>query len=131
DLGPVVDKVKTRLIGQGFSLASNIPELHPTYTLVTSPKIAKARNYYDAFLVLRWLIPVLVLVLLAAGVALAHRRWHALMWGGIGIALAMGAAGAITYLVRGQIQTGQAVYDAFVASLHGIMRVVFLSAVVL
>lgn len=130
DLAPVVQELKTRLVNRGFGLAANIPDLHPTYTLASSPKIAKARDFYSAFEVLRWLIPVLALVFLAAGVLLARNRWRALMWGAIGIALAMGAGGGISWIARGQIGEGRAIFDAFAAPLHSMLRWVLLSAVV-
>jgi hypothetical protein len=129
DLGRVAEAVKTRLIDAGFELATRIPEVHPMLELAQSPKIARARNLYSAFQVLRWLLPVLTLLCLAGGIALAHNRLRALMWGAIGIALAMGVAGAVTWLLQDRITNGRAVYAALVISYHGLLRWVLLIAV--
>jgi VIT1/CCC1 family predicted Fe2+/Mn2+ transporter len=130
DLGPVVEEVKGRLVAQGFERAASIPELHPTYTVATSPKIAKARNVYDAFNVLRILIPILAALCLLGGVLLARDRWRTLMWGAIGVALAMGFMGLATWIVRDRIATGEVIYDAFVVSLRSAVRWVLLLSIV-
>ncbi len=130
DLGPVVQEVKTRLVNRGFELAANIPDLHPQYTLVSSPKIARARNWYSAYEVLRWLLPLLALACWAGGVALARDRWRALMWGAIGIGLAMALTGIVTWIVADRLHQGEAVYNAFAVSLRSMLRWVFLACVV-
>jgi len=130
DLGPVVQEMKTRLNAHGFTLANEIPDLHPEFTLVNSPTLTKARDLYSVYQVLRWLLPVLTFLCLVGGVLLARDHWSGLMWGAIGIALAMGVTGAITLIVRAQIGDGQLIFDAFAASLYSLLRWMFLIAVV-
>jgi hypothetical protein len=130
DLAPVVQEVKARLLQHGFELANEIPEVHLQYELVTVPQIAKARNLYSTCQVLLWLLPLLVLLCLVGGVILAPDRWQGIMWAAVGIALAMGVTGALTWIMQAQISDGRVVYDAFVAPLHSLLRWVFLIAVV-
>jgi hypothetical protein len=94
DLGPVVDLVKQRLVAAGLSVASNIPEIHPTFALFKSEDLAKAQRGYKALNVLKWVLPFAALLLLAVGVYLARNRRRALAGVGLGLAAAMVVLGA-------------------------------------
>jgi hypothetical protein len=93
DLGPVVSIVKQRLIASGMSLASAVPEVHPTLQLFQSEDLVKAQTAYTWLTRLKWILPVLSLLLVAAGVYVAKDRRRALIGAGLGLAIAMLALG--------------------------------------
>ena len=47
NLGPFIQVVKQRLIDRGFELASRIPDVNPSFVLVQSDAIAKARDAFN------------------------------------------------------------------------------------
>lgn len=44
NLGPIIQEVKQRLIDRGFELASRIPDVNPSFVLIQSDAITKARE---------------------------------------------------------------------------------------
>ncbi|MGW2229842.1 hypothetical protein [Streptomyces formicae] len=93
DLGPLVDRVKQRLVDDGLSVAGRIPEVHTEFTLLTSESIGKARTYVRLLQLAGNWLPVVSLVLVAAGVLLSVRRRRALVTGALAVALATGLLG--------------------------------------
>ncbi|GAA3377283.1 hypothetical protein GCM10020367_52360 [Streptomyces sannanensis] len=88
NLGTAVDRVKKELVDAGLTPAASIPEVHKTFVLFTSDKLAEVRDAaYWLGVVGNWL-PLVTVLLGAAGVLLAHRRRRALA------RTALGAAGA-------------------------------------
>lgn len=90
DLAPVVDQVKQRLVDQGLTLASKIPEVHTDFVLVKSDQIGKAKTGFRALQLVGAWLPIIGVVLAGVGVWLARRRRRALVAAALGI-----AAGAI------------------------------------
>ncbi|MBO0512077.1 hypothetical protein J0695_09645 [Streptomyces beijiangensis] len=93
DLAPVIDKVKERLVGDGLNIASKIPEVHTSYTVVDSDAIGKARTGFRLLKIAGVWLPVITLLFAAAGVLLAVRRRRALVTAALlvgGGALALG-----------------------------------------
>ncbi|MET9730885.1 hypothetical protein ABZZ79_09535 [Streptomyces sp. NPDC006458] len=75
DLGPVVEQVKKRLVDSGLTVAANIPEIHTSITVVKSDDIGKVKTYFRLLQLLGFWLPVISVLLVAAGVYLsAHRR---------------------------------------------------------
>ncbi|MDX3315074.1 hypothetical protein ACWGH3_34735 [Streptomyces sp. NPDC054884] len=75
DLAPVVDQVKQRLVGSGMTIAGKIPEIHTDFTLVRSEDIGKVKTYFRVLQLVGFWLPVVAVLLVAAGVLLsAHRR---------------------------------------------------------
>ena len=89
NLGPVITQVKQDLIAHGFSLASNIPPITPTLALFQAKDLGKAQAGYRLITTLRIVLPILVLVLLGAGVYVARGRRRALVGAGLGLAASM------------------------------------------
>jgi hypothetical protein len=71
NLGPLIVVAKQDLVAHGFSLASNIPPVSPT------------------FATLKIVLPILALLLLAGGVYAARGRRRALIGAGLGLAASM------------------------------------------
>jgi hypothetical protein len=89
NLGPFITVVKQDLIQHGFSLASNIPPISPTVALFQAKDLGKAQAGYRLITTLKIVLPILALVLLAAGVYAARGRRRALIGAGLGLAASM------------------------------------------
>ncbi|MET7653994.1 MULTISPECIES: hypothetical protein [unclassified Streptomyces] len=75
DLAPVVDQVKQRLVDSGMTVAGKIPEIHTDFTIVKSEDIGKVKTYFRVLQLVGFWLPVIAVVLVAAGVLLStHRR---------------------------------------------------------
>ncbi|MET7303281.1 hypothetical protein, partial [Embleya sp. NPDC005575] len=89
DLGPMVDRVRQSLVGQGFSIATNIPSTEHRFVLLHRNGLRKGQ---DAFRYLNtagtWL-PVVVVLLFVVGVCVAPRRRAVIMWAALGTLLAL------------------------------------------
>ena len=89
NLGPFIAVVKQDLIDHGFSLANNIPAISPTVALFQADNLGKAQAAYRLIKTLKIVLPILTLVLLAAGVYAARGRRRALIGAGLGLAASM------------------------------------------
>ena len=141
NLGPFITVVKQDLIAHGFSLASNIPPVSPTVALFQAKDLGKAQALYRLITTLKIVLPILVLLLLGAGVYVARGRRHALVGAALGLAasmlvLAVGLLIARSiYLssVPSSVLPGDAAAAAFDAMVHFIkvgLRVVLLVGLV-
>ncbi|WTW93423.1 hypothetical protein OG216_08570 [Streptomycetaceae bacterium NBC_01309] len=79
NVGTAVESVKQELVDAGVSPAENIPEVDKELVLVQSDKLEKIRGGAHALDVLGNWLPVITVVLGAAGVFLARRRRRALV----------------------------------------------------
>jgi hypothetical protein len=86
NLGPIIQEVKQRLIDRGFELASRIPNVNPSFVLVQSDYIARARGAFNLLNAIGNWLPVVALFLLAIGVYVAKGHRRALMGVGLGLA---------------------------------------------
>ena len=89
NLGPFIAVVKQDLVAHGFALASNIPAISPTVALFQAEDLGKAQAGYRLITTLKIVLPILALVLLAAGVWVARGRRRALIWAALGLAASM------------------------------------------
>jgi hypothetical protein len=88
-LAPIIDAVKHDLSAQGFSLVNSLPPIHPTLAVYSAAGLEKGQKLYSVANNLKVLLPILTLVLLAAGVLVARRRRRALIGAGLGFAASM------------------------------------------
>jgi hypothetical protein len=100
NLGPFIDVVKKNLAAKGFTLVNNIPAINPTVGLFSAKYLVKAQSGYRALNNLKIVLPILSLVLIAAGawVARSHRR--ALIGAGLGFAASMLLLGIALAIAR-------------------------------
>ena len=89
NLAPLIAIVKQDLVARGFSLASNIPIVNATVPLFQAKELGKAQAGYRLVSDLKIVLPILALVLLAAGVFTARGRRRALIVVGLGVAASM------------------------------------------
>ncbi|MGW3130537.1 hypothetical protein [Streptomyces sp. NPDC001123] len=141
DIGPIVDQVKQRLVDAGLTPAEHIPAVHTDFTLARSDQVGKVKTYVRLLQLAGNWLPVLAVLLVAAGVLLAVRRRRALVAGCLGVAVTTGLLGIglrvfrVFYLDRlpAGVSPGAAadVYDALTHFLRtGVRMVVALAVVV-
>lgn len=120
-LGPFISTVKQALIDRGFGLASNIPTVNAEIVLVQSQALADAQTAFQGLNTTAWLLPLLVLLLLAAAVFVAPSRRLGFVGVGVAVTTAMLVAlaalsvGRIIYLreIPGDVLPGGAAGSVF------------------
>jgi hypothetical protein len=94
NLGPFIDQVKKNLAAKGFTAVSKLPSSNPTYPLFPSRYLVQAQNAYQLLKTLQIVLPIVMLVFLAAGVYVARGHRRALIGAGLGVAASMLVLGA-------------------------------------
>ena len=89
NLGPLIAVAKTDLLARGFSLASNIPPVSPTFALFQAKDLGKAQAGYRLIKTLKIVLPILVVLLLGGGVYVARGRRRALVGAALGLVASM------------------------------------------
>jgi hypothetical protein len=100
-LGPFITQAEQALTKQGFSLAAKLPPVNPTFPLFEAPNLSKAQAGYRLINTLKWVLPVLSIVLFAAGVYVARGRRRALLGAALGLSASMIVLGAALAIARG------------------------------
>jgi hypothetical protein len=100
NLGPFIDIVKKDLVARGFTLANSIPAVNPTFALFSAKELVKAQSGYRALNDLKIVLPILTLVLIAAGVYIARSHRRALIGAGLGFAASMALLGVALAIAR-------------------------------
>ncbi|MGW5350047.1 hypothetical protein ACWERV_05910 [Streptomyces sp. NPDC004031] len=139
DLEPVVAQVKQRLLDRGLGVASVIPQVRTDYTLVESEDVQRAQTGFRLLQVAGNWLPVVTVVLAAAGVLLAAHRRRALVAAALGVAAGLAVLGIalsvfrIVYLDHLPADTNQAaagaVYDQITRFLRMTVRMVIVLGV--
>ncbi len=88
-LGPFIDQVKHRLAAHGLTLVNSLPPINPTFPLFSAKYLVQAQSMYRLLTTLKWALPLLTLILLAAGIYVARRHRRALVGAGLGLAASM------------------------------------------
>jgi hypothetical protein len=99
-LGPLIGRVKARLSARGLTLANSLPPINPTFPLFSARYLVRAQSLYRALTTLKWVLPILTLLLLAGGVYVARRHRRALIGAGLGLAASMLVLGALLAIAR-------------------------------
>jgi hypothetical protein len=100
NLGPFIDVVKKDLAGRGFTLVNNIPAINPTVGLFSAKYLVKAQSGYRLLNDLKIVLPILTLLLIAAGVYIARSHRRALIGAGLGFAASMAVLGIALAIAR-------------------------------
>ncbi len=88
-LGPIIEQVKSALVSQGITFASQIPTIDRTITVAQSNAIPTVQLAYGVALAAGEWLPWVALAFLIAGVLVARRRSLALVWSATALALSM------------------------------------------
>jgi hypothetical protein len=102
-LGPFIDKVKHRLSARGLTLVNSLPSINPTFPLFSAKYLVRARSAYRLLTTLKWVLPVLTILLFAGGIYVARRHRRAL------VGAALGLAGSM-FVLAAMLAVGRAIY---------------------
>ena len=100
NLGPAIDLVKMRLAARGLTLVNSIPAINPQFALFSDKYLVKAQTGYRLLNDLKIVLPILALLLLAAGVYVARGHRRALVGAGLGLAGSMLVLGIALAIAR-------------------------------
>jgi hypothetical protein len=89
NLAPFIETVKQRLVEGGFGLAARIPEVNASFVLFDVKNLTRARSAFDLLNTLGNWLPVIAIVLLGVGVAVAKDHRRALVGAAVGVAVGM------------------------------------------
>ncbi|MEJ8669162.1 hypothetical protein WKI71_13980 [Streptomyces sp. MS1.AVA.1] len=88
DVGTLVEQVKKELVNAGLSPAEKIPQVDKQLVLFQSEQLEKIRDGAHLLDVVGYWLPVLTVIIGAAGVLIARRHRRALAWTALGAAVA-------------------------------------------
>ncbi|MEU4268008.1 hypothetical protein [Streptomyces sp. NPDC026092] len=141
DLAPVIERVKQRLIESGLTVAEKIPEVHTDFTVLKADDIGKVKTGFRLLQIMGVWLPVIAVLLAAAGVLLSAHRRRSLIAAALGfVAAALVLAIGLTvfrtvYLNALPDTVSQAaagsVYDAMIRLLRTTIRMVVILGIVL
>lgn len=141
DIGPAVAQVKDQLVAQGFPGANKIPTVNTTFTVYKSSSLDKLKNYFRLLQIIGNWMPVITVLVAAAGIYLAHNHRRALIGTALGFAVAMLVLGIALAVFRSffidqlppDVNAGAAgaAYDALVKFLKVTTRMVGALAVLI
>ena len=101
DLYPFIEIVKHDLAARGFTIVNKLPPIHPTIALFSAKTLDQAQALYRLINDLKIVLPILSLLLLAAGVYIARGHRRALIGAGLGFAVSMLVLGLGLLIFRG------------------------------
>lgn len=100
-LGPFIEVAKQRISARGLTIVNSLPTISPTFELFSAKYLVKAQTGYRLINDLKIVLPILTLLLLAAGVYIARSHRRALIGAGLGLATAMLVLAAGLLIFRG------------------------------
>lgn len=89
NVGALLTIVKQKLVDSGFGLAANVPDVSITMPLFHSDQLPRIRTYVSLLNTAAWMLPLLTLVLLVAGVAVAPNRRRGLLIAAVALFVSM------------------------------------------
>jgi hypothetical protein len=89
DLAPFIDSAKQQLTESGLTIASQIPEIHPTIAIGDTKNLVQARTAYSTLDRLATWLPWITAAILALAVYLPQNHRRALLSAGLGVASTM------------------------------------------
>jgi hypothetical protein len=142
DLSGIIEEVKAALVESGLTVASKIPEVDASFTIVQSAELVRLQDAYDAVVMLGTWLPWLSIGLIAAGVLTAMRRARALMVAGLALAGSMVVLGIGLAIVRslylnalsGQVErldAAEVIFDQLVTFIRSSLRTVGVAGLVI
>jgi len=102
DLAPVLARVETRLNDRGIKLFTRIPpeSIKTNFVILNSEQLQKVQRGVRLLKTLAIALPLLVLALFAAAIALSGRRRRTLLQAGLGLAASMAVLGILLTIGR-------------------------------
>ncbi|MFC8447477.1 hypothetical protein [Kitasatospora sp. NPDC057223] len=134
DIAPIVARVQTQLVDSGFGLAAKIPAVHTDFVVFASDDIGKVKSYFRLLEIMGTWLPIVTVLIAAAGVFLAVNRRRALIGAALGVFAAMLLTGIVLTVFRsfyldhlpaGASQpAAAAVYDTLIRFMRASVRAV-------
>ncbi|WP_405876397.1 MULTISPECIES: hypothetical protein [unclassified Streptomyces] len=100
DVGPIVAQVKDQLVSAGFQPAARIPTVHTQFVVFESKDVGKIKWYLRVLEIIGSWLPIIAVLIAAAGVYLAVHRRRALIGAALGVFAAMLLLGITLSLLR-------------------------------
>ena len=100
NLATVIEAVKQQLVDRGFTLAERLPTVDAEFTIFQSADITKAQNAFRVLSAINTWLPVVILVLLAAALAIARSRRRTLIATMLAVAGTMLLLGVVLNVFR-------------------------------
>jgi hypothetical protein len=102
NLAPVLARVETRLSDRGIKLFTRIPpeSIKTNFVILNSEQLQKVQRGVRLLKTLAIALPLLVLALFAAAIALSERRRRTLLQAGLGLAASMAVLGILLTVGR-------------------------------
>jgi hypothetical protein len=132
DLGPIVANVKDQLVSAGFGVAAKIPAVHTNFVVFASKDVGKIKTYLRVLQIIGSWLPIIAVLIAAAGVYVAFNHRHALIGAGLAIFGAMLILGIsltvfrdiyLNHLPPGTSEAAAgAIYDALIKFLRASVR---------
>ncbi|GGS30357.1 hypothetical protein GCM10010269_81160 [Streptomyces humidus] len=140
NVGPLVAQVKQRLVSAGLGVAANIPEVRTDFVVFQSKEIGTIKTYLRVLQIMGSWLPLIALLVAAAGVYTAFNRRHALMGAALAVFAAMLVLGITLTVFRDvyldrlppgtSTAAAGAVYDALIKFLRAAVRALGAAALV-
>jgi hypothetical protein len=99
-LATFIEAVKQRLIANGFTIAQKIPTVNAEFVIFKSADVVRAQRAFRLLNAFGTWLPIIALVLLAAGVLAAPGKRRALIGAALGVALGMVLLGGTLAILR-------------------------------
>jgi hypothetical protein len=100
NLQPFIKVAQQDLVNRGLTFLDKLPTPNATFPLFPSRDLVKAQTAYRLINDLKIILPILCLLLIAAGVYVARSHRRALIGAGLGFAASMFVLAAILLIVR-------------------------------
>jgi hypothetical protein len=102
DLTPLVEAIKGRLSDRGVDIFDKVPgdRLDPQVVIVDSPELAKVQDLVNLLDSLALVLPILSLLAVGGYIWFSPNHRRAVIWSGLGLAIAMGALLMLLGLAR-------------------------------
>jgi hypothetical protein len=113
DLGPFINITKQDLAKRGFTVMGKLPPIYPTIALYSTKNLVQAQALYQLINDLKIVLPILSLLLIAAGVYIARDHRRALIGAGLGIAGSMVVLSGLLAVFRVVYSNSDAAAAAF------------------
>lgn len=101
DLAPFIKIAQQDLASRGLTFLSKLPTPSASFPLFPSKDLVKAQTAYRLINDLKIILPIVTLLLIAAGVYVARGHRRALIGAGLGFAASMFVLAALLLIVRG------------------------------
>jgi hypothetical protein len=135
-LGPFITVAKQDLAARGLTIVNSLPPVNPTLTLFSSKYLVKAQTVYRLINDLKIILPIVTLLLLAAGAYVARSHRRALVGAGLGVAASMLILAIALLIARGiylnsvpdsklPADAAAAMYDMLVRFIRDALRALF------